>query len=393
MEMDTKQIDFDNTEKAFAWKSDKELKHAAWLFGMMNYSWLVGFGTSLTPLAFKMKLPIKSLVRKTIFSHFCGGENLEDALAMTEKLQAYHVAATLDYGTEGKESEEDFERTIAAIEKSFRLAKGNPQIHFISLKVTGLARFALLEKMSSDDELSDAEKAESGSLRKKLDRAAAAADDAGIGLFVDAEETWIQIALDNLVRDMMMKWNKQKAVVLNTLQMYRTDRVEFLSHEIETAKQNGFLLGLKLVRGAYMDKERKRANEKNYPSPIAADKTSTDKNFDDAVRLCIQHIDHVNFCIASHNENSNLLGARLSAEKNIPSNHPHLNFSQLLGMSDHISFNLAAQGFRVTKYIPYGPVQDVIPYLMRRAKENSSVSGQMGRELRLLKKEIARRGL
>ena len=218
-----------------------------------------------------------------------------------------------------------------------------------------------------------------------------AAADSRIGVLVDAEESWIQNTVDALTMQMMDAFNRDRVVVYNTIQLYRHDRLAFLKHSYEAAHEKGFVLGAKLVRGAYMEKERKRADQLSYPSPIQPNKEATDRDYDLGVTFCIQHIEDIALIVASHNENSNLLAARLLEQRNLPLNHPHVHFSQLYGMSDNITFNLAKAGCPVSKYLPFGPIKDVIPYLMRRAQENSSVSGQTGRELGLIKKELKRR--
>jgi len=382
---------FENTEIAFAYKSDTELNRASWLFSLMNSNLLVKAGTRLTPLGFRLGFPIKGIVKSTIFAQFCGGETMDECAATTEKLANHHVDTILDYGVEGKETEEQFEKTVAEISRAVEFAGKNKHIPFVSLKVTGIARFALLEKIHAKENLSGEENKEWTAVKDRLSRLCKTVSANGIGIMIDAEETWIQYPVDELAMEMMSTFNRERPVVYNTAQLYRTDRLQFVKDSIDKAKNGNFILGLKLVRGAYMEKERKRALEKNYPSPIQPDKNSTDRDYDLAVEACMGSIDRVSFCIGSHNEKSNMLGAELANKKGIPASHPHLHFSQLYGMSDNITFNLAHEGFNVSKYVPYGPVKDVVPYLMRRAQENTSVGGMSSRELMLIRKEKQRR--
>jgi proline dehydrogenase len=400
-------ISFENTEYAFEYKSDKELKKADFLFSLMSKRWLVKMGTRLTPWSIRVGLPVKGLIRRTIFSQFVGGESLEQTAAVAKKLGDYHVQVILDYGVEGKEGEENFEHACEEFIKVIRYAGTQPNIPFMSVKVTGFARFGLLEKMdsimhsvsgtlmkrflTSIESLNKAEREEWHRIRHRMVRVCETAAKMNIGVFVDAEETWIQDPVDALTILMMDTFNKKKCVVYNTLQHYRHDRLRFLEESYQAAVERNFMLGSKLVRGAYMERERRRAVEKGYPSPIQPDKESTDRDFNAGVKFCIDHIDRVALVVASHNEYSNLYAVQLLQEKNLPLNHPHVHWSQLYGMSDNITFNLAHAGCSVSKYLPFGPIKDVIPYLMRRAQENTSVKGQTSRELALIKKEMKRR--
>lgn len=391
MPQTTTPVSFENTEIAFSYKSNAELKKSVLMFSLMNQNWLVKIGSRLTPVAFQWKLPIHGLVKATIYEQFCGGETLAECEPVTQKLAKYNVATILDYGVEAKETNEEFDKGISEFLRAIAFSKENHHIPFISIKVTGIAAFALLEKLHAKQTLTDAEILDWNLVKGRLHKVCKAAHDAGTGVMLDAEETWIQDPVDELAMEMMKHYNKEKAVVYNTLQMYRTDRLDFLKKSLEQAKSGGFVLALKLVRGAYMERERRRAVELNYESPIQPDKAASDRDFDAAVTYCMENIDRISCCVASHNEKSSLLAAELAAKKGIPASHSHLHFSQLYGMSDNITFNLANAGYNVTKYVPYGPVKDVVPYLMRRAKENTSVKGQSSRELLLLKKEINRR--
>lgn len=390
-------ISFDNTENAFAYKSDKELKSAKFLFSTMGYPWFVQLGTRLTPFIMKTGLPVHGIIRKTIFKQFVGGETLEETAGVGSTLGKYGVQVILDYGVEGKESEESFDHATEEFIRVINYAATQSNIPFISIKVTGLARFALLQTLNDAPRLRsgihdhEMEVDEWDRVRERMYTICETAAEKGVGVLIDAEESWIQDPIDRLTMEMMELFNKEKVVVYNTIQLYRHDRLHFLKLSHQIAQQKGFLLGVKLVRGAYMEKERARAKEMGYPSPIQPDKEASDRDYDQAVRYTIDHIDQVSVIVASHNESSNLLAAQLLDQKGLAHNHQHIHFSQLFGMSDNITFNLAKEGFSVSKYLPFGPIRDVIPYLMRRAQENSSVSGQTGRELALIKKELERR--
>lgn len=390
-------ISFDNTENAFEYKSDKELKSAKFLFSTMGYPWFVQLGTRLTPFIMKTGLPVHGIIRKTIFKQFVGGETLEETAGVGATLGKYGVQVILDYGVEGKEGEDSFDLATEEFIRVINYAATQNNIPFISIKVTGLARFALLQTLNEAPRLRsgihdhEAEIDEWDRVRERMYAICEIAAEKNVGVLIDAEESWIQDPIDRLTMEMMEIFNKQKVVVYNTIQLYRHDRLHFLKLSHQIAQQKGFLLGVKLVRGAYMEKERARAREMGYPSPIQPDKESSDGDYDLAVRYCIDHFDQIAVIVASHNEASNLLAAELLDQKSISHNHPHIHFSQLYGMSDNITFNLAKEGFSVSKYLPFGPIRDVIPYLMRRAQENSSVSGQTGRELALIKRELARR--
>ncbi|MFI5155883.1 MAG: proline dehydrogenase family protein [Chitinophagales bacterium] len=401
-------ISFDNTENAFEYKSDKELKKARFLFSSMGFNSLVKLGTRITPWAIRMGFPVKWLIRNTIFSQFVGGETLDETAAVARKLQQYHVQVILDYGVEGGEDgEHGFDHSCEEFIRVINYASTQSNIPFISIKVTGFARFGLLEKLDHSVELnagslmkryakaieslSEEEKAEWQRVHERMFRICRVAAEKKVGVLVDAEETWIQDPVDVLTILMMEHFNKERVIVYNTVQLYRHDRLEFLRDSLEAAEVRKFILGAKLVRGAYMEKERQRAIERGYTSPIQPDKEATDRDYNLGVRFCVDHLEKIGLIVASHNEYSNLLSTELLTEKGLPLDHPHVHFSQLYGMSDNISFNLAKAGCAVSKYLPFGPIKDVIPYLMRRAQENSSVSGQTGRELALIRKEIDRR--
>jgi proline dehydrogenase len=401
-------ISFDNTENAFAYKTDKELKKANFLFTSMGYTSLVKLGTKLTPWAIRNGLPVKKLIRNTIFTQFVGGETLEETAAVAKKLGEYNVQVILDYGVEGGEDgEKGFDYACDEFIRVIDYAATQPNIPFMSIKVTGFARYSLLEKLDHSVELNAGslmkryakaletltpeEKDEWQRVQERMLRLCKVAAQKNVGVLVDAEETWIQDPVDVITILMMEQFNKEKVIVYNTIQLYRHDRLKFLKDSLEAAKLRNFILGAKLVRGAYMEKERKRAADFGYPSPIQSNKTATDNDYDEALQFCIENINRIGLIVASHNEFSNLYATQLLQQKGLPLNHPHVHFSQLYGMSDNITFNLAKAGCSVSKYLPFGPIKDVIPYLMRRAQENSSMSGQTGRELALIKKELNRR--
>ena len=402
-------ISFENTAYAFAYKKNIELKKAYFLFSIMGKPWLVNLGLKFTPLAIKWKLPFTTpVIRNTIFEQFVGGETLAETATVAKKLGEYNVEVILDYGVEGgDDGEHGFDHSTQEFIRVIDYAATQPNIPLISIKVTGFSRFDLLQKIDSlmhvndgslmerfrtaIENLSDTEQQEWKRVRDRLLNICEVAAAKKIGVLVDAEESWIQDPVDALTILMMDAFNKNRVVVYNTIQLYRHDRFKFLQDSYEAAVERNFILGAKLVRGAYMEKERRRAVEMDYTSPIQPDKYSTDKDYNASVQFCIEHLNTIAVIIASHNEQSNLLATELLQQKDIALNHPHVHFSQLYGMSDNITFNLAKAGCSVSKYLPFGPIKDVIPYLMRRAQENSSVSGQTGRELGLIKLELARR--
>lgn len=399
-------ISFDNTAYAFEHMTNKDLKKAVQLYQMMGMNWLVKLGGIMTPTMLKWGLPIKGIIKNTIYKQFVGGETLEQTLPTVQKLAKYNVDCILDYGVEGGEGEENFEKATNEFIRVIQFAAGKKNIPFMSIKVTGFARFALLEKIHSATPevvaangdlilttLSAEEQAEWEKVEERMLRICNAAAQAKVGVMVDAEESWIQFPVDALTMKMMKLFNQKDAIIYNTIQLYRHDRFAFLRLSHEVAQAGNFILGAKIVRGAYMEKERKRAEELGYTSPIQPNKEATDRDYNAAIDFCIDHINRIAVIIASHNEFSSAKAAALLDEKGIAHNHPHINFSQLFGMSDNITFNLAKEGYRVSKYLPFGPIEDVIPYLLRRAQENSSIAGQTGRELQLLKKEQKRRQL
>lgn len=384
---------FENTEIAFKYRTNSELKQAQFLFSSMGSPTLTSIGMALTKWAISWKLPIDGLVKKTIFKQFCGGETIDEAAATSKTLEQYNVGVILDYGVEGKEGEAEFDKAVPEFIKAIKYASSKSNIPFISMKVTGFARFALLEKIHLGEFLNGAEQEEWKRVQQRVNDICKVAAETGVMVLIDAEETWIQDPVNQLANMMMEKYNHGKAYIFNTFQLYTTLALPYLKKSFDMASEKGYILGAKLVRGAYMEKERKRAQERNYTSPIQTTKENTDKDYNEAVHFCLQHLDKLAVFIGTHNEQSCMMAAQYMQEHNIPANNDRVWFSQLYGMSDNISFNLADSKYNVAKYLPYGPVRDVLPYLMRRAQENTSVAGQTGRELTLINKELKRRKL
>ncbi len=390
-------LSLDNTQIAFAYKSSAELKRARFLFTVIQSPIIVSLATKLTPALMNSGLPVNGLIRSTIFNQFVGGETLEETARVAKQLGAYGVQVILDYGVEAKEGEENFDNVTEKIMEALEFAATQNNIPFVSIKLTGIASLQLLETLNEAPRLrsgihdSEIEDAAWERVKERMYAICDLAADKGVGILIDAEETWIQDPIDRLAIELMAMYNKEKVVVYNTYQLYRNDRLHFLQLSHKIAKEKNCKLGAKLVRGAYMEKERLRAKEHGVESPIHLDKEATDKDFNDAAAFCIQNKETISFILASHNEESNLKIAQLMIEKGIPANDPHVHFSQLYGMSDPISFNMAKEGYNVSKYLPFGPIKDVIPYLMRRAEENSSVNGQTSRELLFIRQELARR--
>lgn len=382
-------ISFDNTENAFKAFSNSELNRSYWLFKLISSPALVKLGADFGPLALNMGF--KGLIKRTIFKQFVGGENINDCAKAVEQLGKYNIGTILDYSVEGKESEQDFEHCLEETLDTIKKGKTDKNIPFCVFKVTGLARFELLRKVTATEALSAAEKDEWEKVRNRVKKICTLAAENDQPIFIDAEESWIQQAIDDLANENMALFNKNKAIVYNTFQLYRHDRLSYLNQSIQQGKSGSYHIGAKLVRGAYMEKERKRADEMNYPSPIQATKEASDEDYDLALKLCVDNIDMMGLCAGTHNENSSMYLVKLMHEKNIAPGDKRIYFSQLFGMSNHISFNLSLNGYNVAKYVPYGPVKEVLPYLIRRAQENTSVKGQTGRELSLIMKEKKRR--
>jgi proline dehydrogenase len=385
-------ISFNNTEIAFKHKSNRDLKRANFLFSVIARPTLVKIGKNVTNTSLVLGLPIKGLIRATIFKQFCGGETIEECTSTITTMWQSRVGTILDYSVEGKVSAEDFEATTNEIIATITKATGNEAIPFAVFKITGIARFGLLEATNNGESALTPElQAEYEETLARIDRICKAGFDASVPVFIDAEETWIQDVIDRISHEMMLKYNKEKAIIFNTLQIYRHDRFDFLQKSVQWAKENGIKYGVKLVRGAYMEKERQRAIDNNYPSPIQKDKASCDLDYNRCLDYLTDEIEHISLCAGTHNEASSLYLTTLLEQKNIQPNDQRIYFAQLLGMSDHISYNLAHAGFNVAKYVPYGPIKEVMPYLLRRADENTSVKGQTGRELNLILTEQKRR--
>jgi proline dehydrogenase len=384
-------LSFENTEIAFQHKNKQALRKAYTLFKILGSPVFVNIGKQLMRFALFLRLPIKWIVKPTIFEQFCGGETIAECASTTRILDARNVGTILDYSVEGKEDEEDFEATCLEIQKTVQTAHNNQHIPFCVFKVTGVASNKLLEKVNAGKTLNNKEQEEFDRVEGRVNAICELAASTGTPVFIDAEESWIQDAIDQLAKKMMMRYNKEACIVYNTAQMYRHDRLEFIKQSVTHAREHSYLVGMKLVRGAYMEKERDRAEENGYPSPIQPDKSATDRDFDLAMRYCMENLDVVSICAGTHNEQSSMLLAELIAESSIQRNDPRVYFAQLFGMSDHISFNLSDAGYNVAKYVPYGPIREVMPYLIRRAEENTSVKGQTGRELNLIMRELKRR--
>ena len=382
---------FENTATAFQLKTDSQLERAYFLFKMIANEPLVRIGTAVTNFAINAHLPVDGLIRATVFDHFCGGVNEEDCLPVVDKMYGKCVSSVLDYSVEGKEGDDPLDNALAKILKILDFVKEKEAIPFAVFKPTGFGRFALYQKVGEGKQLSQEETEEWQRVLNRFDKACKKAYDLDVALLIDGEESWMQDAADQIVEDLMRKYNKKKAVVFNTLQMYRWDRLDYLEKLHGKAITEGFKIGIKVVRGAYMEKENERAEKFGYPTPICASKKATDENFDAAVYYMMNNLNIISFFVGTHNENSCYRLMKLMQEANIAHNDPRVWFGQLFGMSDHISYNLADKGYNVAKYLPFGPVRDVMPYLIRRAEENTSVAGQTTRELALLKKERKRR--
>lgn len=386
-------LDFQDTATAFADKSNSELKEKYRIFKMMNSPFLNSMGSKAAKFALTLGLPVEGIIKSTVFEQFCGGETIAECEPSIAKLGRSDIGTILDYSVEGKSEEADFELTKEETIRTIQRAKDDPRLPFAVFKVTGIAPLGTLEKLSKKKRLDAKGQAKCERIHNRVQEICEYAYSVRQPVFIDAEESWIQDAIDRLAVEMMEKYNRESAIVFNTFQMYRTDRLEYLKTSRREAANDGYILGAKLVRGAYMEKERARAEEMNYPSPIQPDKAATDHDYDAAIDYCLDHLDDVAFVCATHNEASTQKLAKKMHERGIPTDHPHVFFSQLFGMSDNLSYVLADKGYRVSKYLPYGPVRDAIPYLIRRANENSSVTGQVSRELDMIETELKRRKL
>ena len=382
---------FDNTETAFQLKSDSELERAYFLFKMISNEPLVKIGSAVTKFALNINLPVEGLIRSTVFDHFCGGVNELDCMPTVDRLQEVGVSSVLDYSVEGKEEEEQFEATTKKVIELTKFAKNKEAMPFSVFKPTGLGMFKIWQKLTEKEALTNEEKDLWNNIVSRYDRISKVAHESNIRILIDAEESWMQDAADDLCEKMMEKYNKERPIIFNTLQCYRWDRLDYLKGLHKRAKEKGFKLGFKVVRGAYMEKENDRALEKGYKSPICESKKATDDNFNNVLKYIFDNLDDIELFAGTHNESSTYIAMDIMKQKCISKSYDRVWFGQLFGMSDHISFNLGAEGYNVGKYIPFGPVKDVMPYLIRRAEENTSVAGQTSRELTLLKKEKERR--
>jgi proline dehydrogenase len=382
---------FENTETAFLLKSDSELERAYFLFKMISHQPLVRIGAAATNFALKAHLPVEGLIRSTVFDHFCGGINENDCLNVVENMYNKGVSSVLDFSVEGKEDEKEFDTAMQKTLELIEFAHEQESMPIAVFKPTGFGRLRLYEKKGTGEVLSSKELEEWNRVEARFDKVCKLGKEKDIEILIDAEESWMQNAADDLVETMMERYNTEVPIVYNTLQTYRWDRLDYLKQIHKRAKDNGFKLGFKIVRGAYMEKERDRAEDKGYVSPICADKAATDANFNDTLLFILNQLDDISLFIGTHNEESSYLAMELMETKKIPKDDNRVWFGQLYGMSDHISFNLAENGYNVAKYVPFGPVKDVMPYLIRRAEENTSVAGQTNRELNLLKTEKKRR--
>lgn len=389
---DTK-ISFENTEVAYASLSDKELKKAYWLFRMMSIPWLVNIGNSMITLCLKLNMPIQGIIKNMVFSHFCGGESLDESIPLIFRLKKSNIEVLLNYSVEGLEDASGYRDTYEKTLNAIHFAKENPSVRAMCVKFTGYAHTDIWVKLQAKQELTPAEQQEFLQAKSYIEKLCSEAVDCNVHLYVDAEESWFQDSIDTLVDDMMEKYNKEEAFIFNTYQLYRSDKLEDFKKAHQRALEKGYILGAKIVRGAYVEKENDYYVKLGTKSPINNTKEASDREFDGAVRYAVENVITISLCCASHNEASNKLYFELLTEKNIPLNHKHVNSSQLLGMSDNITYNLSAMGMNTAKYMPFGPVKEVIPYLIRRAQENTSVEGQTSRELLLLEKELKRRGI
>lgn len=383
-------MNFNNTEVAFSGMSNNDLKRSYWLFKIIGWNWLIKIGPAVLKVLLPLHFPIP-IIRATIYKQFCGGESINDCEKTIQFLSGHNVKTILDYSVEGKEEETVFDANVIETISAIKKAQSSSDIPFSVFKPTGFGRFELLQKVNSKETLTPEEEKEYERVKARIDRICSSAHELNVPIFIDAEETWIQDPIDDIALEMMKKYNKQNVIIYNTAQMYRWDRMEYLKELKAFAEKEDFLVGMKLVRGAYIEKERERAQKFGYKDPMQKTQEDTDRDFNDAVKYCIENIERISLCCASHNEKSNLLLIDLMKQHNIDLTDKRVYFAQLLGMSDHISKNMANEGYNVAKYVPYGPVKDVIPYLIRRAEENTSIAGQTGRELSLILKEQQRR--
>lgn len=383
---------FNDTKIAFQEKSTDQLRKAYWMFKAIEHPTLTNIGIKALNFTIHNRFPIvEGIVRNTLFEQFAGGETREKSLQVVQQLYKHHIGSIFDYAIEGKEDEATFDLTCEEIKHNINFAEGNPAIPFVVFKPTGFGRMGIYEEIQSGSELTTSEKSEWARVVNRYESVCRLAYEKGVVIMIDAEETWIQTAVDDLVNEMMSKFNRERAIVWNTVQMYRTGRMEYLADDLQKATEGNYFLGYKFVRGAYMEKERERAAQFNYPDPIQPDKQSTDDNFNAAIDFVMKNTDRVSAFFGTHNEKSTELVMDRMRDKSLPNDYEKIHFGQLYGMSDNITYYLGENKYNATKYLPYGPVRDVVPYLTRRAQENTSVAGQTGRELALISKEMERR--
>lgn len=383
---------FNNTQIAFADKTDSQLKKAFWMFKAIEQPMITSIGISALNFTVKNDFPfVTDIVKKTLFEQFCGGETHEESMKVVKQMFKHHVGSIFDYAIEGKAEEQVFDDTCAEIKQNIKFAEGNPAIPFVVFKPTGFGRIEIYEEVGKNVELATSQKEEWSRVVKRFEEVCQMAFERNVVIMIDAEETWMQDSTDNLVNEMMGKFNREKAIVWNTVQMYRTGRLEYLAEDLERAKAKNYFLGYKFVRGAYMEKERKRAEEMKYPDPIQPTKQASDDNYNAAIDFVLKNLDKVSAFFGTHNEKSTELVMDKMKAMGLENDHRQIHFGQLYGMSDNITYFLGAEKYNVCKYLPYGPVKDVVPYLTRRAQENTSVAGQTGRELGLIQKELDRR--
>ena len=383
---------FENTQIAFADKTTPQLKKAYWMFKAIEQPALTNVGISILNFTVKNNFPfVTDIVKNTLFEQFCGGVTREESMKVVKQMFKHHIGSIFDYAIEGKEEEATFDHTCEEIKQNIKFAEGNPAIPFVVFKPTGFGRLDLYAEVQAGKELTSSEKEEWNRVVNRYEEVCKMAHEKKVVIMIDAEETWIQDAVDKLVNEMKSRYNREKAIVWNTIQMYRTGRLEYLAKDLERAKEKNYFLGYKFVRGAYMEKERNRAQEMNYPDPIQPTKQATDDNFNAAIDFVMKNLDKVSAFFGTHNEKSTELVMDKMREQNLPNDFDHIHFGQLYGMSDNITYYLGAKKYNAAKYLPYGPVKDVVPYLTRRAQENTSVAGQTGRELGLIEKELKRR--
>ena len=387
------QLDLQDTETAFAHLSNKELKEKYRLFSTLNSPIMSGIGRRLAKFALSMGFPVEGMIKRTIFEQFCGGETIEESNRVIEQLARSGIGTILDYAIEGKSSEADFDATKDEIIRTIERAKDDPNIPFSVFKVTGIAPLGTLERLSAKKKLDAKSQAKAERIHGRVEEICSHAHAVGQPIFIDAEHTWLQDAIDRMATEMMERFNREIPIVYNTIQLYRTDRLQYLRNARKEASKDGYWLGMKFVRGAYMEVERERAAENGYPSPIHPDKSATDEDYNAAIEYALKHLGEMAFVNATHNEESTMLLARRMHELGLPENHPRIFFSQLYGMGDNISYVLAKRGYNVSKYVPYGPVKDAVPYLIRRAEENTSAAGHMSRQLEMISRELKRRKL